>query len=779
MSATSIFPNRALLMIGTACAALLAVPAMAQEAPQDASDAVEGIAEITVTAQRRATNLQETPISISALTGDALDQRGMADVAAIGAATPNLSTTSGGAGSGGTSNLQLYIRGIGQFDFLAASDPGVGVYIDGVYYARALGGVFDLLDIERVEILRGPQGTLFGKNALGGALQFITAKPNNDFSGTIEGTFGRFDRINLRGAVNLPIAEDKAAARVAFSSKTADAYGRRLDLVTGQSIGRSPGDQNSFTFRGSLDLKPSERVDILLSYDKTRERQESPPVVNAFIDTVNSAAPLWNALVGGPAGTPWDQRYLSPDPDTIYGTGLSDNRLDAWGTSAIVSVDLGAVEFKSITAYRKIFSLFGVDQDGSPLDYASTRNRDHQRQFSEEAQISGTGFDKRLKWVVGGFYFKERTNDFNQARLLTGLYPALEALPGPLDGSPLSAPTAPGGPGNPANLGLDLNLDLDTTYRTASYAAFGQATFDISSRLSLTLGARYTDETKKSELSVRRVQSNTFVIAPGSKVGQSYSDFSPRASVDYKVTDNLFTYFVYSEGFRAGGFDGRPTSEAEGLHSFKPEQLTSYELGFKSTLFDRRLRFNADVYYGDYKDIQLRTNTVSNGILVVATENAGKARIRGFEAELTAKPIPELELTGSVGHTDFDYRKLGSVPGLTFASKPLKTPKWQTYASGQYSLPTAFGSLIFFGDWSYKTRTFNDAVNTRILSQGSYSLFNARVTADFGAWSLAGFVTNLTDKRVITDGFTVEALGFYNTSYNRPREWGVTARYRF
>lgn len=402
-----------------------------------------------------------------------------------------------------------------------------------------------------------------------------------------------------------------------------------------------------------------------------------------------------------------------------------------------------------------------------------------QHQFSEEAQLSGTGFDKRLKWVVGGFYFKERTSDFNQARLLTGLYPALEALPGPLDGSPLSAPTAPGGPGNPANLGLDLNLDLDTTYRTTSYAAFGQATYDITDRLALTLGARYTDETKRSELSVLRVQSNSYVIAPGSKVKESYSDFSPRASVDYKLSDNLFTYFVYSEGFRAGGFDGRPTSEAEGLHSFKPEQLTSYELGFKSTLFDRRLRFNADVYYGDYKDIQLRTNTVSNGILVVATENAGKARIRGFEAELTAKPVPELELTASVGHTDFDYRELGNVPGLTFSSKPLKTPEWTTYASGQYSLPTSFGQLIYFGDWSYRTRAFNDAVNTPVLSQGAYSLFNVRLTADFGKWSLAGFITNLTDKRVITDGFTVEALGFYNTSYNRPREWGITARYRF
>jgi len=771
------FRSKALAM---ACAFAFILTTSQAQAQNSAPPASSQIEEIIVTAQRRSTNLQTTPISITALTSDALETRGITDVSMIGNVAPNVTTTSGAAGSGGSSNLQLYMRGVGQYDFLASTDPGVGLYVDGVYYARSMGSIFDLLDVQRVEVLRGPQGTLFGKNAVGGAIQVITAPPEHQFDAAIEGLYGSFNRTNLRGFVNLPVS-DSITTRLSVSYKRADAYGTRLDYATGEGLGRDMGDQNNLTLRGVVDYQPTSAFDVLLSADYTRVREESPPVALAYADTSQGAVGLWNALVGGPAGTPWDGRYIRKNPFVTYATGGSPSDLDAGGVAATITWKGAGVGVKSITAYRKLKSVFGVDQDGSPLDFASTFNIDHEHQFSQELQLSGTGVGDRLQWLVGGFYFDERTGDNNQARLVSGLYPALQNLAGPVDGSPSSNPTAPGGFGNPLNLGVDLDLSLQTTYYTKSHAVFGQATFDITDRLSVSGGLRYTSETKRFDVTVLQLQSNNYILPPGSTVAESYGNSSPKVSVDYRLTKDLYTYVSYAEGFKAGGFDGRPTSAAEGLHSFRPEELASYELGMKATFLDRRVRLNMDGYHSVYRDIQLRTNTVSEGELVIATDNAGRAHIDGFEAELTVIPIENLELNGSVGLTDFKYVELGDVPGLTLDSQPIKTPKWQSYSSAQYTIPTKFGGLTLFGDWNYRTRVFQDAVNSPQLAQGAYSLFDAKLTfVPVGShWSLSAFLNNIADKRAISDGFTVQALGFYDVSYIRPREWGVVARYKF
>jgi iron complex outermembrane recepter protein len=762
-------------MIFASCASV----ALAQEEAPAAPDALQ---EIIVTAERRPENLQTTPISLTALTGATLESRGVVDVSGVGDLVPNMTTTAGTSGSGGNSNLQLYIRGVGQFDFLAATDPGVGVYVDGVYYSRAMGGIFDLLDVERIEVLRGPQGTLFGKNALGGAVQVVTAKPTGELAGTLEATYGRFNRVDVRGSLNMPIYEDRAALRVSFSSKTADPYGKRLDFTTGRDLGNDMGDQDDLTARATLLLKPADRLEVLVSYDRTREREQSAPVALAGTDQTQAPVVLWNALVGGPAGTPFDNRYVTSGANafTSYATAPSPSDLDVAGGSATITWRGDALEAKSITAYRSLDAVFGVDQDASPLNYSSTYDTDAQHQFSQELQFSGAVLQDRLQWLVGGFYFNERTSDANNVRLLTGLYPALQALPGPLDGSPLSNPTAPGGFGNPLNLSLDLNFNLDSVFRTRSYAAFSQETFALTDRLSLTAGIRYTQECKTSTVSEFRTQSLTYVIDPGTEVGASYSATTPKGSIDYRFTDDLYGYLSYSEGFKSGGFNGRPTAPQE-LTSFNPEHLKSYELGTKATLWDRRIRLNADIYYANYTDIQLRTNSLQNGLLVVSVGNAGAARIEGFETELTLVPVSGLQFRESVGFTDFKYTALGDVPGLTLESQPIKTPRWTNSLSAQYSLPTGVGSLTFLGDWIFRTKSYADAVNTPILATPTYSLFNARTTLEFPGdhWSLAAYVNNIADKRVVSDGFTVEGLGFYDVSYLPPREWGLTAQFRF
>jgi len=244
------FQNKAFAMACAFAFIFTTSRAHAQGATSKDGQAGTQIEEIIVTAQRRSTNLQTTPISITALTADALETRGITDVSMIGSLAPNVTTTSGAAGSGGSSNLQLYMRGVGQYDFLASTDPGVGLYVDGVYYARAMGSVFDLLDVQRVEVLRGPQGTLFGKNAVGGAIQVITAPPEHQFDAAIEGLYGSFNRTNLRGFVNLPMS-DNIATRLSFSYKRADAYGTRRDFATGDNLGRDMGNENNLTLRGS------------------------------------------------------------------------------------------------------------------------------------------------------------------------------------------------------------------------------------------------------------------------------------------------------------------------------------------------------------------------------------------------------------------------------------------------------------------------------------------------------------------------------------------------
>jgi iron complex outermembrane recepter protein len=752
--------------------------AWAQEPVQATGDELQ---EIMVTAERRPENLQTTPISMTALTGDALESRGVVDVSGIGDFTPNTTTTSGTSGSGGNSNLQLYIRGVGQFDFLAATDPGVGVYVDGVYYSRAMGGIFDLLDVERVEVLRGPQG-MFGKNALGGAVQVVTAKPTGELAGTLEATYGRFNRVDLRGSLNMPNAGERAALRVAFSSKTADPYGRRVDFTTGRDLGNDMGDQGDLTMRATLLLEPIDTLEVTISYDRTREREQSAPVSLAGADQTQPPVVIWNALVGNPAGTPFDNRYVTSGRNafTSYATAPSPSNLGVSGGSMVLDWKGPGAEVKSITAYRSLDAVFGVDQDGSPLNFASTYDTDSQHQFSQELQLSGAVWQDKLKWLVGGFYFNERTGDLNNVRLLSGLYPALEALPGPLDGCSLANPTAPGGLGNALNLSLALNLDLDSVFRTDSYAAFSQETLALTDRLSITGGIRYTKERKTSTVSEFRTQSQTWVINPGTEVGASYSATTAKGSFDYRFTDDVFGYVSYSEGFKSGGFNGRPTALRE-LTSFNPEHLKSYESGTKATLWDRRIRLNADLYYADYTDIQLRTNSPQNGLLVVSVGNAGKARIQGFESELAFIPVHGLELRDSVGFTDFKYTQLGDVPGLTLASRPIKTPRWTNSLLAQYSTTTGAGALTLLGNWVFRTKSYADAVNTPSLATPTYSVFNSRVTFSFpdDHWSLAAYVNNIAGKRVVSDGFTVEGLGFYDVSYLAPREWGITVQFHF
>lgn len=750
-------------------------------------DANSAIEEVIVMARKRAESVQEMPIAITALSAGQLEQRNLTNLMEIGAYIPNVVMNVAPGASGGGNNLQIYIRGVGQSDFLFTTDPGIGLYVDGVYYPRTLGGVMDLLDLERVEVLRGPQGTLFGKNTIGGAISLTSQKPEGDGTGYLEVTTGRFDRLDIRGTYDIALS-DTLSAKVSMSSKNRDGYGKLLEYGTDKVLG-TIGNENATSARIALAWTASDNVNVSLIADYTREREDGVPQKIVFIDDdgeYGGLGGLWNALVGGPGGLTYTSDFILPD-DNLYDNYVTDsfeNTLDSYGFSMNVDWDIDEnLSLRSITAYRNMDATFNNDADGSPLPIGSTFNKQKQDQISQEIQLIGTSFDDKLDWVIGAFYFDEHGRDDNVVRLISGLYDALEALPGTLNGSPLSAPTAPGGLGNPINPNLDLDLNVLNIIDITSYAAFAQGTYQVSDKVSITAGARYSYEKKdyfhSSFRSVAEIQSTGPIFTDA-----DWSSFTPMGSIDYKVNEDALIYASITKGFKSGGFNGRPIGGSD-IESFDPEQVISYETGFKTDWADGRLRLNGAVFYAKYTDMQMGSISADeSGNHTLRIQNAGKARIQGFELEMQARPTANLDIIGSLGYVDFQITELDpGVVDFNLDTQAMKTPEWNGSLGATYTWEVSNDvSIALHGDWTYQSKTYQDIQNTEMIASPAYSLFNARLTYtnEDGNWEVALFGTNLTDQAYITGGYqALASFGLADVLYGRPREWGLTFKKRF
>ncbi len=762
---------------------LLAFPGTAGTAwAQEADASGIGLEEIIVTARKREESIQETPISLTVMTGADMEARSLTDLSELDSFIPNVDISAGPT-SGGSANSQITIRGIGQTDFLITTDPGVGTYVDGVYHARSMGGIMDLLDLERVEVLRGPQGTLFGKNTVGGAVNLISARPTGQTAGSAEVTLGRYDRLDARASFEFPIVSEKLFAKFALSSKNRDGYGRRIDAETGRLLS-DPGDQNATSARGVLWWLASDAVTVDFSMDMTRERRNAT-VASLVEQNPNSLIGLYNA-VGFLSGLYGPYSADVPDnPFVTNGTGPDVNDLDLWGTALTVTWESERLTLKSITAYRELDADFGIDADHTAIQYQEVLNRDSQDQFSQEFQLTGIGFNDRLDWIVGLYYFDENARDRNDVRLTSGLYDGLEALPGPI--IPLGDPTDPltpfiGGPGNPLNVLFDLDFDIFNEVDNTSYAAYLHGTLGLTERLSVSAGVRYTYEEKDYFLEHRRINSNTFIV-PATRVSDDWDAFTPKGSIEFQATDDALLYASVARGFKSGGFNGRPTTQAE-VESYDPEYVTSYEVGAKTEWFEQRLRLNVAGFYYDYEDLQLTIQTQTpDGNLIIITDNAGKAEIKGVEVELLAQPVAGLVIQGGLGYLDAKYTDTGSSTLITTDSRFVKAPKWSANASLEYAFSLPGGALLLArGDWSYRSRTYNDPENVASLTQDGYSLFNVRFSYESPGqdWVVSVFGTNLSDERYITNGNTaLNSLGNVSAFWGRPREWGASVKKYF
>jgi iron complex outermembrane receptor protein len=727
-------------------------------APTDSPSAKEAgseLQQVVVTARKTEESLQRVPESVAAITGDDLEKRSLDTLSDIGQSTPNFNF--GEQGNTGRGAGILFIRGVGQVNATVNFEPAVGLYIDGVFLGRPNGNDLDMLDIERVEVLRGPQGTLFGRNTSGGAVNIITKQPDasaDGLSGRAEIITGSLNRFDAVVGLNIPLVTDKVALQFDGSRRSQDGYGRRTD---GESTGSTDRDSG----RVSLLLKPTEHFSALIEGDGTIYNETN--AVEKLVDINTATGPI--AAINAFTPLKYDSRWLSSSDFLSYGTGPNSSRGDLSGTSVTLNLDTDWATLKSISAYRRLNVHSDQDPDNSPVTLLNFYDYTRQHEISQELQAKGESFDERLDWVLGAYYFHESASESDLSILLTALVPDCGAC-----------------------------FDYIRNVATDSYASYGQANYKLTERLRFTAGLRFTHDTKEFEGIDLAYPGNALLGITGT-LHKSWDDMSPRLGFDYQWTPDIMTYVSAARGYKGGGF----TSDA-GVPAtvYSPEIVWTYELGLRSDLLDHHLRFNTTAFYNNYSDLQMQingstTNSSGNPVPFAITANIPKVRITGGEVELIVVPAKRLQLTSGLGLTYAQYLQLPTSAAWTAAnlvtlhSQFPYTPKVSLTLGAEYTMPLS-GARSATGriDYAYKSTIYYNLTDSPYLRQSPYGLLNARLTFEYQqrGLSFSVFATNLTNKHYFTGGYDdadipTPGLGFAFVDMAPPREFGVSAQVRF
>ncbi len=752
---------------------LLSLPVLAQEA-SSGSRMSSLLEEVTVTARKREESLQDAPLSVSAFTGDSLEARGFTNIAEVGGITPNLTYQNNPNSSGSSSVATVYIRGVGQRDFLGTIDNGVGFYIDDVYIARTVGATVDLLDVDRIEVLRGPQGTLFGRNNVGGAIALHTKKPTETFGGYVSGTVGTDNHYRVRGSLNLPLS-DTVLTNVSAMWAEQDGY---VDRPAGGDL----GDDNVTAVRGNILWLASDTLEVSLSADYSTEDENGPGFQLVDVDEVgefgNSFPGFYNNVTQGPTcnyGGPFGP--FNPDPlcyndqwvnEANLGTFPTYSKTDVWGAKLGIEWSVSdTVDFKSITAFRRLDAGFSRDTDASPILIAHFMDVFESDQFSQEFQLLGTAFDSKLDWIAGLYHFDE--DGFNQNILEFAI----------------------------------ANFDSRNKFTSTSQAVFTQGTYHITEQLNITLGVRYTDEEKTFD-PVQVVESSNIGIPPGTLIlplGKNRRDTqetTPMANIAYSFNDGFMVYANYAEGFRSGGYVQRIFPPRPDVVDFDPEYVTSYELGFKFSTSDGSLSLNGAVFFTDYEDIQV---LVPAGVAQVE-QNVGKAEISGAEVELKWQPAPGWFFEAGVGYIDAGYTEIdidiSAIPtnpdgSLTQdLSDPFNViqedndfdhvPTWSVNASVSKEFYMGQrGSLLLRLGGTYHDGYFNEPLNLPQVAIPEIAIFDLTAvwTSPVETYTVNAGIKNLTDEKYRTSGYFNAGVGTVENIFDRGRQWYVAVQYNF
>ncbi len=779
----------------------------------------KNVDEIVVYARKRAELLENTPVSVTALSEETLRVTGTTRLDQIQNLVPNLSIFRGISGQ----TLSVNVRGVGNFPTIYF-DQGVGVYVDGVYLSRNQGSVLDIVDVQQIEVLRGPQGTLFGKNTLGGAINITTIKPKDELEGFFLMRAGSYGQIDTRATLNVPIIKDVLAARATFATFKNSGY------VYNETRDEYLSDRNSLNFLGSLRFTPTDTVtlDITGNWSKSQSRPQGAkctyippenitPGFEAVIDSID-------ATVTDAGGTFPDDYRESCNASTPFRVRNDARQLaisESAGTWGVLSWDVGDLSvvedlvLSLRSSWREQYPANRLDGDGGAFPVSIVDNlgggpfvetlagpnagssvnlggdTGFQRQIQQELQVNGSAWDGRLNFVGGAFAFWEK------AMTTTGL----TAFPGGVLGT------------TPVGLSPSLGITQTDNWDWAIYA---QGTADFTDWLSLTAGLRYTEEKKglhrtlEQPLAIPGINDPLPVDFDGDRI---FTDWTPTASLalqtpdewlDVVNLDHLMGYFTYAKGFRGGGWNGGArTSDVRTIEPFLPETMNSFEWGFKSIFYERRLSLNFAFFLEDRTDQQIPqiiTAVVSPVVEVpdVIVSNAAGSTTRGFEIETQGQPIDGMLFDASVGYLD---GKFDDFPGTQNArtGEPLNRagerftflPQWQAHIGVQYSveLPDVDQPRWLQGwvtpriDWTYQGDTQYWAVELPELLQPAYNLVNFRLSYDFNDnfSQIAFFANNLLDSEYFRDSLaigprlTLAVLKYYDP----PRWFGVEVSHRF
>ncbi|MFA7585456.1 MAG: TonB-dependent receptor [Novosphingobium sp.] len=753
-----------------------ATPARAQAS--DALESADDAGSIVVTARRREERLVDVPIAVTSFSAEELEKRGALDITDVMSTTPNVTLETS---RGTNSTLSAFIRGIGQQDPVSGFEQGVGIYLDDVYLNRPQAAVLDIYDVERIEVLRGPQGTLYGRNTIGGAVKYVTKQLPQEFALKLKGTIGNYDQADGVITASAPIG---SVTRIGASVARLSRGGFGKNLTTGQEN----YNKDLWAARGTLELGGyGEPVLIRISGDYTKDKS-NPRGGHRFLAGMQSGAPVLKDV--------YDTRGALVDPK---------QQVEAYGLSMNASAELGGgFTLRMINGWRK-------DNSASPIDFDALAAVDvdvpafyRNEQISSELQLLFDN-DGPLTGIIGGYYLSAKADTAFDVRLFT-TYGGFTAF-------------------------TQANVDTET------YAIFGDFTYDLSEQLSLSLGGRYTWDTRKAEILRQNYLGGGSPVFGGLGVPfggpstdfageREFKKFTPRVSLSFKPTPDHNLYASFSQGFKGGGFDPRgvgvnaPDINANGIRedseiaaylSFRPETVDSYEIGYKASLFDGGLYLALAGFRMDYKNVQIpgSAGCTVDGIATFCgiITNAGKARFQGLELETNARlardfitPGDRLSFVGSLGYIDAKFKEyITQVPtvgpvDVADQRRVQNTPEWTGSTTLAYSTPLGEGSLSLSSTLSYRSKTYQFEIPNPYIDQKGYALWDASIVyaAPGDRWSFGIHGKNLTDKRYKTSGYvfvapnasgalvpTLGKEGTLTAFYGNPRQVFATATLSF
>lgn len=790
---------------------MLGTPALAQ------------IEEIIITAEMRDTNVQETPLAVTAVSSEMMESRNQTNLVQISAQAPNVSLTQGGSNNG--PSMLAFIRGVGQTDFNYAVEPGVGIYVDDVYFPTLTGTLMDLLDLDRVEILRGPQGTLSGRNSIGGSIKLFSRKPDTGAGARIGATLGSYDRTDLSGASDFTLIDDKLYARIAGISRSEDGYVDRLDYgcthpgsgvpsflaggdLQGCKLG-TLGGRNVTALRGQLRWYATDDLEVNVAYDRTNEDSEPAASVllgvyedtqttngygaGTFLNSTIDGSPIYYGNQFVPYGPNRGDPVIN-DPYVNYATFMDPNAptatrpyspvsvppislLNQWGTSISVDWDLSdTLSLKSITAYREYEATWAQDVDGSPMHSQHLLQHLEHRMASQELRLSGIAFNDFMDYTIGAFLFDQDGTLEGNVNLY---YAQLNFIHG-------ADPTP-----------------SDTK------ALFANTTFHLTDDMNLTAGLRYSEDHKDYTF-FRSNPDGTLpepctVAGPPSDignppncalaglydVGDTFEDdrVDWRVALDYQFSDNMMVYAQTSTGYKAGGINPRPYFEVQ-IETVQPEEILSYEIGFKSNLWDNRLQLNGAYFFNEYTDIQLQQTACELpgggfGGPCLQPGNAGDADVQGIELEAMLVLDNGFSLDASISTFDFEYTRISPNVAVTEDMITPFSPELKYSVGAQYEYLMGNGSsLTGRMDVSYQDDIYANPTNAPSNLIDSYSLVNGRVTwrPGNGDWTASFEVNNLTDEVYylnVYDQYNPGSSGSAEATIAKPRTYAVSVQHNF